>query len=207
MQLNCRSITVGLPLALLLTTSMAAAQNERPSNQRLNQPAATFLDFAPPPQELSTMAARSMAVVRVQVIHSDGPILLPNSGGLVGRYQTVRIIEALKETKKMPPQSLIRIFEYGGTVDVDGKEVSTRFEGVPLREGEEAVLFLEKPAGIDGYTVAHGDAGLFRVDNGKDRVTVPTTAKAFVRDFNARSSLSRAEFFALLHRAVGKEKE
>lgn len=207
MSLTRCALLVAVILGSHSVSALSAAQGQRPSTQRRNQPAATFIDTAPPPQELRAMVEGSVAIIHARVAHTGEPLVLPASAGLVGRYQTMRVLEVLTGDAKIAAHASVRIFEYGGTIDVDGRDVSTRFNGLPLRVGEEVVVFLEKPARIDGYTVAYGDAGLFRIDNNRDKVAVPPTVRALVRDFDARAVMSRAEFFDLLRRVVGKSQE
>jgi len=79
----------------------------------------------------------------------------------VYRDHTVLITEVLKPFERFDVNARIVVMQLGGTIDLDGREVSTNYPARLLEQDQNVVLFLSKDprAGRVGFTVSWGQNG------------------------------------------------
>ena len=165
------------------------------SDSSTQQPALTYVDPPPWPPSLQEIWATSPLVVHGVVASSDPPRAIGDHG-LVGRNHTVRIIEVLKSTSVNPPDSPVLVRQLGGTVQSNGREVSTTFPDVILREGQEYILFLDRSNEV-GIFIIHYDAAAFLIGPTARRVSMPTAARRLA-ELKGRSEIAVQDFLALV---------
>lgn len=140
------------------------------------------VDYVPPPATLEGLWDSADVVVIAQVI-AVGPPFLRKSGS-VQHVNQLRVVEILKGPERFP--NVFRLRQYGGTVNVDGRQRFTAYpDDVQLAPGDEALFFLVNGEQDDLFHAAFGPAGLFEIrrlrdasqPTGKAEARIPAAAQ------------------------------
>jgi hypothetical protein len=122
----------------------------------------------------------------------------------VFRFQSVKVREVLspRTNVKDKDSATIAIWQSGGTLVVDGREVSTAYDEMFLHPGDVVVLFLRRAA--DGsFSIAYGPGGLIRLDDAKGYASLPNRLR-HVTDVGNRSQMSTQDLLGAIRKASRK---
>jgi hypothetical protein len=114
----------------------------------------------------------------------------------VSRRSSVEILEVLKAAD-IAVGSTLQISQPGGSVMVQGQEITTVGNIRILEKGSEEILFLHRNKGRD-FQILWGDVGMFKVDPTTDMVKVPEGAARRVSEFRARNPIHGEEVLKAL---------
>jgi hypothetical protein len=136
------------------------------------------IDFPAPPPTLREFAADVDLVVVGRIRQVGRPIL--EKGGsreFVRRYHQVEIIDTVKGDASIQNGHILFVRQEGGTIETQGREVSTQYLQRLMETGDTFVLFLTRvPDSPPGrYYTALGPAGAIWI-NPHDRMGEITVA-------------------------------
>jgi hypothetical protein len=147
----------GCLLALLLSTfSVGLMAQDRVSTQPRG-------DVGWMPSTVTELIASVDTVILGRVRLAGKPERAVNARGteFVARVAQIDTIEVIKGPANKAGGG-IAVRQVGGTIDVDGRELSTRYVEDLLRPGDVVLLFLQRVG--DVYVIANGPAGLVKRD-------------------------------------------
>jgi hypothetical protein len=159
------TFTIGLSLPLINGFAQSTPQASKNP----------VIDFPSAPPNLEEFAHSVDLVVLARVASVSDPVVerTPDGHEYVRRYQSAQIIETLEDRDSNPARRTVTIRQSGGSVEVDGKEISTQYLQKLVEPGQTVLLFLRKANDKRGsYYVALGPAGMITVD-GTSVATVP----------------------------------
>lgn len=200
------SMIIRLFASGLLITVVAASQPDTAvfgqAQPRPAQPVLTVVDSEPPPKSLEGLWQAVDVVVRATVSKSLPPVAKGNpKTPTVTRYHDLFVTEALKGDESLAGRSTIRVKQIGGSLNIDGREVSTAYNSRLLQPNDDIVLFLVRDTAGDGFWIAYASVGAIWITQG-DQAILPA-AVARMSAFAGSSSISSADLLARL-RALKK---
>jgi hypothetical protein len=149
-----------------------------------------------PPPALEKMWLGASLVVRVKVLTQGKPMLDPTaSDPLVIRHPTAQVLETFKTTARAAVGDTVTLFQVGGTLMANGKDVTTVSSEPLLEPGEDAILFL-KSVRDGGFVSAYG-GGVFPIDPSTGDIAVPALDRR-VSDFGGRATVPRDDVLRVL---------
>lgn len=183
-----------IALALLLSAGLVQSGKET-----------IYMDFMGPPPTLTAFVQGSVAVVHVTVKSTS----LPQADRRASqqrpravRFQVLTVVEVLKADSAKPIGSEIVVKQYGGTLVVNGGEISTAYPMPVFNVGDEMVLILER--GADDYVVMAAEAGAFKIDAASREARVPQGVRDHMPAYQQRQTVPASELLTTL-RALGKD--
>lgn len=115
---------------------------------------------------------------------------------MVVTQHTSQVLEVLKDDGTVGSRPQIHVLQLAGTLDVEGRIISTDPSGIPVfTVGQELLLFLEDWPEAKGYAI-RGPVGAYVLDT--ESVRLPDAAKGYARAFGNKRTVSRAEFLSVL---------
>lgn len=154
------------PVALLVIMSTSfgnAAQETLPEIVRRQKGSVEFhihREFSP--VSLAELAKESDLIARVVVI-GDGRTKLSADERSIYTEYTLQPIDQFFSGRTLKPGENIVIQKPGGTISIDGHQItSTDRDFPPLQHGEEYILFLKLDPATGHYIVPYGAQGAFR---------------------------------------------
>jgi hypothetical protein len=169
----------------------------------LPQRTVTVIDFPAAPPSLDEMWERTPVIVRAKVVAS-GRATVAAGEEAVHRPHILELIEVLRDSSgSLDPGKRVRVLQYGGTADLNGKLVSTVNSMSRLFEvGDEVVLFLDAERKDASFSLRFGGAGAFWLGDNKESleiITVPTAVRR-MEVFKGRSQIQKAELLGLFRK-------
>src|SRR5262245_30143363 len=134
-------------LLILLVIGLLGASPMAMWQRQTGAQSGEIIDYIGPPDTLRGLWDKSRAVLQGTVVGCSAATSNPNSPTLVYRHCTITIVELLKSDGLIDLKPTVRVMQYGGTVDVNGKEMSTSFPADRLEPTGQYILFLGKTAG------------------------------------------------------------
>lgn len=164
-------VVAGFVIGLLPVVALAAPQ---------------ILDYLAPPPSLKEMWQTAEVVAHIKVL-TVGPATADSPGPrpLVVHHDTAQVLEVLKHDGGRAESSTINIQQFGGTVVIQGKDVTTQPPAPLLEPDAEAIVFLHGASGVE-YSIEWGSGGLFLVNAAAGTVAVPEPVANHVADFARR---------------------
>jgi len=162
-------------LTCLLVFSGTALRGQSSQRQLTPEPP-TIVDYDAIPNTLAAAWEEVSIVVHGKVI-SSGPPSIRQAPQLVQRVAVVEAIEVFKGDSSAVKGQL-RVGQFGGTKESNGRQINTAYAFDPLQPGEEVILLLVPTVtGDGGFIVAFGAAGVYRIAEDGQSVRVPQLAK------------------------------
>jgi hypothetical protein len=183
--------------------SRTEAEAQSQSRSQPPQAEVIYVDEMAPPKTLREMYADAALVLRATVEATGSPSAASRQRPVAIRRQRVRVLEVFKgdESPTIAGGDLT-ILQRGGTVNIDGREVTTEYPAPLLQPAEEVILFLLRGNEPHSYVIAYGAAGTFTIEHGN--VVVPALVQNGMKEFAGKSTLSVAQFTTTLRGIRGK---
>jgi hypothetical protein len=125
------------------------------------------------PPTLDAFVAKAQAVVRARIIsisppHRQGMGMPP----IVARDAVATISRTLKGDLTAGTQ--LRVLQFGGTIEVDGKLWETMPMPPVLQAGDDLILMLQRTAEDGVFSVIGGSSGALKVNLGDQSIALPS---------------------------------
>jgi len=199
-----RSISWTTLLTLLVLVAPHAGS--RPAFAQSRVSTTPIGDYPLPPASLAQTIATVDLVVYGKVTKAGEPQHKQTPGGLdyVLRFPSVKVLEVLASPPNVKGPREISIRQVGGTVVVDGRELSSAYNEMLLQPGEAVVLFLKRTEADDSFYIAYGPGGLIRVDADRGRASIPNQLR-HVQEVGGRSVMSEEDLLKAIRKASHKQ--
>jgi len=163
-------------------------------------------DFPLPPPSFAQMIAAVDLVVYGKVTKAGEPQhrRTPSGHDYVVRFPSVKVLEVLAGPANVKAQKEVLVRQVGGTVIVDGRELSTGYNEMLLRPDEGVVLFLRRTEADDSFYIAYGPGGLIRIDAERGRTSIPNQL-AHVQDVGGRSVMSAEDLLNAIRKSARRQ--
>jgi hypothetical protein len=153
-------------------------------------------DFEAPPPTLDQLWDRSDAIARVDIERSHLRAIGAPGRKVVITDHHARVLEIFKGDDSLKQGNPVLISQYGGTLEVDGREVTTSTGGMHRASlGEELIVFLKKWHGVGAFSIAYGPSGMFQLS--AEAVTLPEFVRPY-KEFGGAAQLSRTNLIEIL---------
>jgi hypothetical protein len=189
------AVASGLPVP-----SSAATKNQGQSQTRKPQPGRilTVVEKTPTPSTLAQLvqSVDLVAFARVDTVSPPQADHAPIPH--IRRIQHLSVLEVLKGS--IPPSQKIQVRQVGGTMEVDGREISVEYPMRLLERGDVVMVFLSRVGGSgDVYDVPYGDDSVILSQGTEQRMVLPS-GLVNMPEFGGKPSISAPDFLAILRR-------